>query len=255
MSGTYTRFLSGDFAIGQRRERRGQVRFLVKVFGSDTEGNPFTQTAYAWDVSRWGARIDGIQCLRNPGQLVDVQYRGKTANFIVVWMGKPGSKEHGHVGLKNLVPERNIFGVAGTAVCADSYARPEKVQQMQAVVTVEISNPPDASEAPKAKQNRRQFTRHRCVGTVEFRIPGSNTSISGDLADLSLGGCYVKAQATCPKGTILELVLEVGKTRLHAQGRVAAVTPTNGMGIEFTRSGNSISRLPGLINIIRLPKS
>jgi PilZ domain-containing protein len=234
---------------------RGQVRFLVKVFGSDTEGNPFKQTAYAWDVSRWGARVDGIQCLRNPGQLVDVQYKGQTGSFIVVWMGKPGSKEHGHVGLKNLIPERNIFGVAGTAVCADSYAKPEKVHQVQAVTSEGGSKAPDTCVAPKAKQNRRQFTRHRCVGTVEFRIPGSNTSISGDLADLSLGGCYVKAQATCPKGTILELVLEVGKTRLHAQGRVAAVTPANGMGIEFTRSGSSISRLPGLINIIRLPKN
>ena len=196
-------------------------------------------------VGAHGSTVSGASGIQ--AQLVDIQYRGQTANFIVVWMGKPGSKEHGHV--------RNIFGVAGTAVCADSYARPEKVQQMQAVATEEISNPSDASVAPKAKRNRRQFTRHRCVGTVEFRIPGSNTSISGDLADLSLGGCYVKAQATCPKGTILELVLEVGKTRLHAQGRVAAVTPTNGMGIEFTRSGNSISRLPGLINIIRLSKS
>lgn len=227
----------------------------MKVFGSDTEGNPFAQTAYAWDVSRWGARVDGIQCLRNPGQLVDVQYKGQTANFIVVWMGKPGSKEHGHVGLKNLVPERNIFGVVGTAVCADSYARPEKFHHMQAVASEEISNAPDASVAPKAKQNRRQYSRHRCVGTVEFRIPGSNTSISGDLTDLSLGGCYVKAQATCPKGTILELVLEVGKTRLHAQGRVAVVNPTTGMGIEFTSSERSISHLPALINTIRSRKS
>jgi len=233
---------------------RGQVRFLVKVFGSDNEGNPFKQTAYAWDVSRWGARVDGIQCLRKPGQLVDVQYKGQTGSFIVVWMGKPGSKEHGHVGLKNLVPERNIFGVAGTAVCPDSYAGPEKVHHTQAVSAEEISNAPDTSIAPKAKRNRRQYTRHRCVGTVEFRVPGSKTSMSGTVTDLSLGGCYIKAQATCPIGTILELVLEVGKNRLHAEGKVAVVNPTTGMGIEFTCSEKSISHLPALINIIRLPK-
>ena len=227
----------------------------MKVFGSDTEGNPFNQTAYAWDVSRWGARVEGIQCLRNPGQLVDVQYKGHTANFIVVWRGKPGSKDHGHVGLKNLVPERNIFGVTGTALCADSYARPEKVPHVQAVASEDISNAPDASVAPKAKQNRRQYTRHSCIGTVEFRIAGSKTSMSGYLKDLSLGGCYVQAHATCPKGTILELVLEVGKTRLHAQGRVAVVNPTIGMGIEFTSSERAISRLPALINTVRSRKS
>src|SRR5690349_379560 len=164
---------------------RGQVRFLVKVFGSDNEGNPFKQTAYAWDVSRWGARVDGIQCLRKPGQLVDVQYKGQTGSFIVVWIGKPGSKEHGHVGLKNLVPERNIFGVAGTALCADSYARPEKVHQVQALASEEISNAPEAPVAPKTKQNRRQYTRHSCIGTVEFRIAGSKTSMCGYLKDLS----------------------------------------------------------------------
>jgi hypothetical protein len=228
---------------------------LVKVSGSDSEGNPFKQTAYAWDVSHWGVRVDGIQCLRKPGQLVDVQYKGQTGSFIVVWMGKPGSKEHGHVGLKNLVPERNIFGVAGLAACPDSYASPEKIHHMQAGAAEEICNTPDASITPKAKQNRRHYTRHRCVGTVEFRVQGSKTSVSGTLTDLSLGGCYIKAQTTCPKGTIVELVLEVGKTRLHVQGRVAAVNPTTGMGIEFTSSERSISRLPALINIIRLPKN
>jgi hypothetical protein len=227
----------------------------VKVSGSDTEGNPFKQTAYAWDVSRWGARVDGIQCLRKPGQLVDVQYKGQTGSFIVVWMGKPGSKEHGHVGLKNLVPERNIFGVAGTAVCPDSYARPEKFHHTPAVAAEEIDSSPDIRVTPKPKHNRRQYTRHRCVGTVEFRVPGSKTSMSGTVTDLSLGGCYIKAHATCPNGTILELVLEVGKHRLHAQGTVAVVNPTTGMGIEFTSSERSIGRLPALINIIRLPKN
>ena len=225
----------------------------MKVFGSDTEGNPFKQTAYASDVSRWGARIDGIQCLKKPGQLVDVQYKGHTSKFVVVWMGKPGSKEHGHIGLKNLVPERNIFGVDGSAVSADSYASAEKFHQMQAAAAEAISNASD-TVAPHPAQNRRQYTRHRCVGTVEFRIHGSKTSMAGALTDLSLGGCYVKAQATCPKGTILELVLEVGKTRVHAQGRVAVVNPTTGMGIEFTSSERSISRLPAMIKTIRLQK-
>lgn len=224
------------------------------MFGSDSEGNPFKQTAYAWDVSRWGARVDGIQCLKRPGQLVDIQYKGQTSKFVVVWMGKPGSKEHGHVGLKNLVPERNIFGVDRPAICPDSYASAEKeLHPVEAVAVEEISNASD-TVAPRTAQNRRRYTRHLCVGTVEFRIRGSKTSMSGALTDLSLGGCYIKAQATCPKGTILELVLEVGKTRVHAHGKVAVVSPTTGMGIEFTSAEKSISRLPAMIKTICLQK-
>ena len=125
---------------------------------------------------------------------------------------------------------------------------------MQAVAADEISNTLDTSVAHQPKQNRRQYTRHRCVGTVEFRIHGSKTSMAGTLTNLSLGGCYVKAPATCPKGTTLELVLEVGKTRVHAHGKVAVVDPTSGMGIEFTSAEKSISRLPAMINTIRLQK-
>ncbi len=224
--------------------------------GLDTEGNPFKQTAYAWDVSYWGIRIDGIMCLKKQGQLVDVQYKGKSAKFIVVWLGKPGTREHGHIGLRNLVPDKNIFGVAAPAICPDIYATAGKEgNHIQAVAAEAGSSAQDTSEAPQAEQNRRRYTRHRCVGTVEFRVPGSKTSMSGALSDLSLGGCYVKAPATCPKGTVLELVLEVGKTRLHVQGTVAVVNPTTGMGIEFTSAAGSISRLPGLINTIRLRKN
>ncbi len=224
--------------------------------GLDTEGNPFKQTAYAWDVSHWGIRIDGIMCLKKQGQLVDVQYQGKTAKFIVVWTGMPGTREHGHIGLRNLVPEKNLFGVAAPAICTDHYPTARKnVQPIHAVAEKAASNAHDNSVAPQLKQNRRQYTRHRCVGTVEFRIPESKTHMSGTLTDLSLGGCYIKAQATCPKGTVLERALEVGKTRLHVQGRVAVVNPTTGMGIEFTSSEGSINRLPGLINTIRLRKN
>jgi PilZ domain len=226
----------------------------VKVFGADSEGNPFKQTAYAWDVSRWGVRVNGIQCLKRPGQLVDVQYKGQTSKFVVIWMGKPGSKENGLIGLKNLVPERNIFGVEGLATCPDSYASAEQVDQMPTVAAEWTSNSPDHSEARQRKPNRRQYTRHRCVGTVEFRMQGSKTSMSGTLTDLSLGGCYIKAPATCPKGTMLELVLEVGNARVHAHGKVAVVNPTTGMGIEFTSAEKSISCLPAVIKTIRLQK-
>ncbi len=217
----------------------------MKVSGFDTEGNPFQQIAYAWDVSHWGARIDGIQCLKKTGQLLDIQYKGKSAKYVVVWMGKPGSREHGHIGIQNLIPERNIFGVVTPEVSLDSYTADRKEA---------IPNAHELTASPRPRRNRRRYTRHSCIGTVEFRVAGSKTSIAGNLTDLSLGGCYVKAQATCPKGAILELVLEVGKTRLHAQGRVVAVNPTTGMGIEFTGSGSSIRRLPALINTIRLRK-
>ena len=44
---------------------------------------------------------------------------------------------------------------------------------------------------------------------------------------------HASLSATCPRGTILELAIELDKSRLHIQGKVAVVNPTSGMGIEF----------------------
>jgi hypothetical protein len=77
----------------------------------------------------------------------------------------------------------------------------------------------------------------------------------GTVTDLSLGGCYVKASATCPKGSILELVLEIDKVRLHMRGKVAAVNATTGMGIEFIElHAESLKHLPSLVTAIRTQK-
>jgi hypothetical protein len=217
----------------------------VKVSGLDAQGNPFKQTAYASNVSHWGARIDGIMCLRKPGQLLDVQYKGKTAKYVVVWLGKAGTRLHGHIGIKNLVPDKNIFGMPVRRLLSDPYASAERAEPAN-------PSPEVRATSERRSSNRRRYTRHACVGAVEFRMLGSKTNMSGKLTDLSLGGCYIQAPATCPRGTVLELVLEVGETRLHAQGKVTVVNSAAGMGVEFTSADKSISRLPALINSIRL---
>src|SRR5581483_5433122 len=48
-------------------------------------------------------------CLRGSGVTIDVKHKGRTAKFLVIWMGQPGTREDGHVGLRNLQPEKNIW--------------------------------------------------------------------------------------------------------------------------------------------------
>ncbi len=93
----------------QRRAPRSKFRLRVEVSGLDSGQNSFVQTAYAHDVSRWGARLEGIYCLRGSGVTIDVKHKGRTAKFLVIWMGQPGTREDGHVGLRNLQPEKNIW--------------------------------------------------------------------------------------------------------------------------------------------------
>lgn len=110
-------------------------------------------------------------------------------------------------------------------------------------------NTPDPLSSAR---ERRKYTRYSCVGQVEFRPLDSDVSMSGQLIDLGLGGCYVKIPPPFLAGTLLDVVLRVGQVRVRIEGQVAAVQPRTGMRIEFTRVVDETSkRLPQLIKAIR----
>jgi len=107
-------------------------------------------------------------------------------------------------------------------------------------------------ESLSSTRERRKYTRYSCNGIVEFRALDSDVSMSGQLIDLGLGGCYVKIPPAFLAGTLLDVVLRVGQVRVRIEGQVAAVQPRTGMRIEFTLVVDETSnRLPQLIKAIR----
>jgi hypothetical protein len=94
-----------------RRERRVPVSVPIKVRGVDSEGHQFTQSAQALDVSRHGARLDGIGYVTRPGETIEVKRRWQSARFRVVWVGDPGTAEAGQAGVYALQPEKNPWGI------------------------------------------------------------------------------------------------------------------------------------------------
>ena len=94
-----------------RRDRRVPVSVPIKVRGVDSEGHQFTQSAQAIDVSRHGARLDGIGYVTRPGETIEVKRRWQSARFRVVWVGNPGTAEAGQAGVYALQPEKNPWGI------------------------------------------------------------------------------------------------------------------------------------------------
>jgi hypothetical protein len=218
------------------------------VCGRDSQGNAFVQIAYARDTSFYGARVDGIECLKGPGDIIQIKYKRQTAKFRVMWVGQPGTKEQGHIGLRSLEPRKNLWGM--TLVPGE---RPQPFLE---------SSPPAVPSAPgnqnlsspkvvSPQPEKRRYTRHRCLGTVEFRIAGNTTIMSGKLTDISLGGCHIKVAGTCLPGTPLELVLEACKLRIQLNGCVAVAQSSKGMGIEFVSGCDALKQLPEFIEAVR----
>lgn len=237
--------LAFEVNLGNRYEPRAEAGLEVKVHGIDVNGNPFKQSAHAHNVSRRGACIDGIGCLRGPGETIEIEHRGKKARFTVVWVGIPGSPEHNRIGVKNRdqqdiwkldlpKPRPDGFQSADAGVVED--------RQSTSLPTAGESQtePKDNKAAPAVfdwqteSGDRRRYRRYEIHGGATLQVK-SNVRTWAKLTDVSPGGCYVESYAPFPAKTELQMTLEIREVRVAVEGVVKVVYPGLGMGIEFTK--------------------
>ncbi len=100
-----------DFWRKSRKKPRIPKTFRVLVKGTDSKGHNFAQTAYTIDLSKEGARLDGVGFLTAPGQTIEVRRRWRKARFRVVWIGQVGTAESNQVGLYGLDADKNIWRI------------------------------------------------------------------------------------------------------------------------------------------------
>jgi hypothetical protein len=108
-------------------------------------------------------------------------------------------------------------------------AAPASAQQVPGEQT---GAPADADNRFQGVEKRRSL-RYKCEGSVELREKDCDVRTWATFSDISLHGCYVEAQATCPPGTVLNLKLETNNIRVETQGLVRVTYPYLGMGISF----------------------
>lgn len=106
-----TRRVGRHNRVNQQRESRSQKAIRVRVSGTDRRGYPFSQTTKSMDVSRSGARLQGVGFLTVPGEMIEVKRGWKKARFRVVWVGRRGTKRADQAGIQCLEPEKNIWGI------------------------------------------------------------------------------------------------------------------------------------------------
>jgi hypothetical protein len=92
-----------------RREVRISQPVRVLVRGKDRTGRKFSQSAMALDISKNGAKLDGVGYLTWPGEVIEVKRGWKTARFSVIWVGDAGPQA-GLAGIHLLDTGKNIWG-------------------------------------------------------------------------------------------------------------------------------------------------
>lgn len=102
---------SAQFWKKTRRNPRIPKNIRVIVKGVDRNGHPFVQSSYTVDISKSGARLDGLGYLTGPGETIEVKrpWRGK-ARFRVIWIGQIGMEQSNQIGIYSLEEGKDIWG-------------------------------------------------------------------------------------------------------------------------------------------------
>lgn len=97
--------------MDRRLQPRVPVETPVKIWGIDANSRPFTQPAAVRTISGRGATLQGLKAQLRPGDLIELQYKGKKAQFRVVWLGKVGTEMQGEAGICSLSQDIQLWDI------------------------------------------------------------------------------------------------------------------------------------------------
>lgn len=205
-----------------RLDKRIHVALPVRVTYWDHENKPCLELACTYDISARGARMTGLRCVRQEGDIIAIE-RGRNKSFCrVVWIGEPNSELHGQVGIQAVEAERVMWDaeLRDMEEVYDPIHREGGLYRMN-------------SGGSDLNGNRRRHERFGIEGVAELLKRESAIHAEGVLKDLSQVGCLVAAKSAIVPGTDLKLVLNVANYDLAVRGRVRHAAPDFRMGIEF----------------------
>jgi len=114
------------------------------------------------------------------------------------------------------------------------------------VVVAPAATPPFEPDifTPCWGQDRRRYPRMKCFVAVELCLEGSAVPVWGNLANTSLGGCFVETASALNHGAKLEIGLWIASGKIWVKGLilngvVTRSTPSFGIRIKFLEMESS----------------
>jgi len=195
--------------MAKRREPRVEKAVPVRIFGTDSNGQVFSEKLNTLNVSRHGAELGGVAAQLKAGEIIGLTYGAHKVHFRVMWVGAPNTPKQGRIGLLNLSPEKPLWDFALPAEAADS-------------------GPPTGGA-----RDRRAHPRFKTVNSAEVYAQGEAAPIRARTADLSLGGCFIEMPHPLPVASVVRLGIWVSEAKLWVNARVITSTPGFGIGLQF----------------------
>ncbi len=207
----------------ERLNKRVHVALPIRVTYWDSNQKPGIEMACTYDISPGGARISGLRCIRQVGDVVAIE-RGRSGKAYcrVVWIGESNSELRGQVGIECVELGRTLWEpeLAAMEEAFDPLGPPAKAQNIE-VPGVGMTT-------------RRQSPRFEITGGAELIQPGMNAlEVGAHLKNLSERGCLLTTQHLLEPGTDLKLVLNVANYDVTVKGKVRHAISRREVGVEF----------------------
>ncbi|MGB8129312.1 MAG: PilZ domain-containing protein [Candidatus Angelobacter sp.] len=227
-------------------EPRVDISLDVKVWGMDVYGKPFVQHARTVNASSVGARLIGIDCVRE-GEVISLQHENQKARCKVVWVGRDAAKSR-QIGIQVVEPDKKLFG-------AKLKASAIQTTQSASSFAGFAGAAPAAQQArrpmPEPTGTRRAQQRFHCTGGIEMRRSETAPPVFGNLSDLSLTGCYVETVSTLPVGSEILFMLRVRDRVVRGRAQVKTSNHAVGLGLVFTQLGREDqSKLEHILSLL-----
>ena len=107
--------------MGRRSQPRKQIAVPVRIFGTDSRGQVFSEKALTVNVSRNGAELAEVRPDLALDEIIGLTYGKNRVHFRVKWIGRPGTPKAGHVGLLNIAPEKPLWDFPLPPDAVDDY--------------------------------------------------------------------------------------------------------------------------------------
>ncbi len=147
----------------ERQNKRLHVALPIRVTYWDDAQKPCLEMACTYDISEHGARVTGLRCVKEAGEVVAIE-RGKSKAFCrVVWVGEPNSELQGQIGLQCVESDRILW---------EAELR-DMVEIYEPVVLDADSKRPRTFAAHERRRRRERFS---LEGTAELVEAGTQNS-------------------------------------------------------------------------------
>ena len=193
--------------MGKRNEPRKPAQMQVRIFGTDTRGRIFSEKVNTLDVSRSGAKLTGIKAEIQVDEIIGLTHGSNRVHFRVKWVGQPGTPTAGQLGVLNLTPERQLWGMQLPAGINDIFGA-------------------------EAKGERRRTPRVKCDVPIQLCSEGE-ANLWGKASDISAGGCFIEMPIPLNMGEKFDIALWLGKEKVRFKGEVVSRAPGFGIGVRF----------------------